>query len=85
MTVSPVKADGYLSTFLKILKKIGNIVCKGDEMKTILKVILFCLLVATLLTGLAAMKDYYNQRQSEFIEHQDGTLMREAERQALSK
>ena len=54
-------------------------------MKTALKATLFCLLAISLFTGLAAMKDNYNQRQSKFIEHTDGPLMREAERQALSK
>jgi uncharacterized protein YxeA len=52
-------------------------------MRTILKAILFILLAISLFTGLAAMKDNYNQRHSQFIQTTDGPLMREAERQAL--
>jgi hypothetical protein len=55
------------------------------KMKTALKVILFILLAISLFTGLAAMEDNYNQRQSQFVEHTDGPAMRAAEKEALRK
>ena len=52
-------------------------------MKTALKAILFIIFAVFLFTGLAAMKDHYNQRQSQFVEHTDGPKMQAAEKEAL--